>query len=141
MTLLIDAGPVVAGADETDPRYEKVAAIFKNHPGPFIIPAPVTAEIDYLIGERAGEFARLGFIEDLAAVRFSVECLTEADYRVATKVANRYSALRLSLADLSLIVLAERLGTRVIVTFDERDFRAVTPLQGGAFKLLPADLD
>jgi hypothetical protein len=32
------------------------------------------------------------------------------------------------------------LRTRRLVTFDERAFRTVTPLQGGAFTVLPADL-
>jgi predicted nucleic acid-binding protein len=47
--------------------------------------------------------------------------------------------LRLDLADCSLIVLARRFKTRRILSFDERHFRAVAPLQGGAFSLLPAD--
>jgi predicted nucleic acid-binding protein len=35
--------------------------------------------------------------------------------------------------------VAHRYGTNRIVSFDERHFRAVTPLQGGAFTILPAD--
>lgn len=47
--------------------------------------------------------------------------------------------LRLGLADASLIILAARYGTRRVLSFDERAFGAVAPLQGGAFTLLPAD--
>lgn len=54
-------------------------------------------------------------------------------------VEERYADFDLGLADCSLIVLAERLRTTRIATFDERHFRAVTPLQGGAFTLLPGD--
>jgi hypothetical protein len=36
-------------------------------------------------------------------------------------------------------VLARRVRTHRLLTFDERAFRAVTPLQGGTFMLLPAD--
>jgi predicted nucleic acid-binding protein len=50
----------------------------------------------------------------------------------------RYADLDLGLADLSIAVLARKLATRRILTF-ERHFRAVRPLQGGAFTLLPAD--
>jgi hypothetical protein len=32
-----------------------------------------------------------------------------------------------------------RLGTRRILTFDQRHFRAVRPIHGGVFTLLPAD--
>jgi uncharacterized protein len=43
------------------------------------------------------------------------------------------------LADLSVVVLAHRFRTRRLLTFDERDFRAVKPLAGGSFVLLPRD--
>lgn len=33
-----------------------------------------------------------------------------------------------------------RYRTRRLLTFNERDFRAIAPLQGGAFTVLPADL-
>jgi predicted nucleic acid-binding protein len=48
--------------------------------------------------------------------------------------------LKLGLADLAVVIMARRHDTLRILTFDERDFRAVTPLQGGAFQLLPADM-
>jgi hypothetical protein len=35
--------------------------------------------------------------------------------------------------------MADRYGTDRLLTFDERHFRAVTPLAGGAFTILPAD--
>ena len=41
--------------------------------------------------------------------------------------------------DLSVAVVAQKLGTRRILTFDERHFRVVRPLQGGVFELLPSD--
>lgn len=47
--------------------------------------------------------------------------------------------LNLGLADLSVAVIARKLGTRRILIFDERHFRVVRPLQGGVFTLLPAD--
>jgi hypothetical protein len=40
---------------------------------------------------------------------------------------------------LVLVALADRYRTTRIVSFDERHFRAVTPLSGGAFTILPAD--
>jgi uncharacterized protein len=37
------------------------------------------------------------------------------------------------------MALAARLDCTRVATFDERHFRAVAPLQGGAFSVLPAD--
>jgi hypothetical protein len=36
--------------------------------------------------------------------------------------------------------LAHRHRTRRLLTFDERNFRSVSPLYGGSFSLFPADL-
>jgi hypothetical protein len=41
---------------------------------------------------------------------------------------------------IALTVLAHRYNTTRLMRFDERHFRAVTPLGGGSFRLLPADL-
>jgi predicted nucleic acid-binding protein len=105
-----------------------------------VFPAPVTAEVDYLVGQRGGTAARRRFLEDLAAGRFRVEGLTREEHGLALAVHDRYAALDLGLADLSVIVLAHRFGTRRLLTFDDRHFRAVTPLGAGVFTLLPADL-
>jgi predicted nucleic acid-binding protein len=51
----------------------------------------------------------------------------------------QYADLRPGLADLSVVVIAARLRATRILTFDERHFRAIRPLYGDAFTLLPAD--
>jgi predicted nucleic acid-binding protein len=51
----------------------------------------------------------------------------------------RYEDLGLGLADCSLVVLAARHRTERVLSFDERHLRAVEPLHGKAFTLLPAD--
>jgi predicted nucleic acid-binding protein len=43
------------------------------------------------------------------------------------------------LAECALVVIANRYRTDRILSFDERHFRAVTPLGGGAFTILPSD--
>jgi predicted nucleic acid-binding protein len=103
-----------------------------------VLPAPVAAEVDYLLGVRFGHAARRAFLSDLAAWRYDVACLEADDYRVVTELDARYSGLGLGLADCLIAVLAERYGTRRLFSFDERRFRAVAPLQGGSFSLLPA---
>jgi predicted nucleic acid-binding protein len=61
------------------------------------------------------------------------------DYRTVAELDARYADLGLGLADCLILVLAERFGTWRLLSFDERRFRAVVPLQGGSFQLLPAD--
>lgn len=47
--------------------------------------------------------------------------------------------MRIGLADASLVILAARYGTTRLLTFDEKHFRVIRPLQADAFTLLPAD--
>src|SRR5438477_777419 len=58
---------------------------------------------------------------------------------VSIALIGRSSDLRIGLADASLLVLAAKAGPTRLRTLDERHFRAVRPLRGRAFTLLPAD--
>lgn len=139
MTLVVDAAPLIAVADRRDPMASTISAILRDEPGDLIIPAPVTAEVDYLLGRRLGRAARLAFLDDLAAGRFRVACLETDDHGVVAQLERRYDGLDVGLADLSMIVVAERFGTRRLLTFDERHFRALRSLAGTTFTLLPSD--
>ena len=139
MTLLLDAAPLVALADPDEPQRDSILEVLAEERGALVIPAPVTAEIDYLLGQRFGHAARRAFLRDLAAGRFTVASLNREDYATIVELDTRYEDLQLGLADCSLVVLADRFGTHRIVSFDDRHFRAVTPLSGEAFTLLPAD--
>jgi hypothetical protein len=80
LTLLIDAAPLVALADPDEPRRERILEILTEEPEALVIPAPTTAEIDYLLGQRFGHAARRAFLRDLAAGRFVVAGLDREDY-------------------------------------------------------------
>ena len=139
MTLIIDAAPLVALADASEPRRDAILDAIRDEPGSLVIPAPTTAEVDYLLGQRFGGTARRAFIADLAAGRFTVDCLEREDYATLGDLETRYADLELGLADCALIVLAQRHHTTRILSFDERHLRAVVPLDGGTFTLLPTD--
>ncbi len=139
MTLVLDAAPLVALADRADPMQGRVEDALRNEPGDLVIPAPVCAEVDYLLGTRLGRAARVAFLDDLAARRFAVACLEPDDYSVLAGLERKYSDLDVGLADLAVVVLAGRLSTRRLLTFDERHFRVLRSLEGTHFTLLPAD--
>jgi predicted nucleic acid-binding protein len=137
--LLLDAGALYAQADRADPHHSATAELLQADPGPLVASALAIAEADYLILTRLGVEVELLFLQDLAEGTFQVECLTRSELRTAGAVARHYRDLEVGLADASLVVLAERFNTRRLVTFDERAFRTVVPLQGGTFELLPSD--
>jgi uncharacterized protein len=139
LTLLVDAAPIVALADPEEPRRSNILAALQEEPAELVMPAPITAEVDYLLGQRFGQPARRAFLRDVAEGRFSIACLEREDYKKIVDLDVRYADLGLGLADCALIVLAERYRTTRMLSFDERHFRAVTPIGGGAFSILPVD--
>lgn len=139
MTLILDTAPLVALADRQDAMQPRVERILAGEPGDLVVPAPVTAEVDYILGRRLGRRARLAFLADLVAQRFVVASLDVDEHRAVLDLEHRYPDLDAGLADLSVVVIAGRFHTRRVVTFDERHFRALRPVSGGHFALLPAD--
>lgn len=139
MALLVDTGALYAQADADEPRHAAVRAVLEREREALVTTELAVAEADYLILDRLGPEVELAFLEDLASGTYLVECLDRADLRAARDLVARYRDLRIGLADASLVVMADRHATRRILTFDERAFRAVAPLQGGAFTLLPGD--
>jgi len=139
VTVIVDAAPLVALGDSNDRLSPTVEHLLKTIDGPLVIPALVTAEVDYLLGQRLGRGAQRRFLADLAAGRFTVAGLESDDYTTVQEIDARHADLELGLADCSIVVLAHRYQTTRIVSFDERHFRVVRPLQGKAFTILPAD--
>jgi predicted nucleic acid-binding protein len=97
--------------------------------------AAILAEVDYLAATRLGEKVARAFAEDLSSGVFRVEGLAPRDLTEAWALMKRYPRLPLGLVDAIVMVHAERLKARAIVTLDLRHFRAVK-LKGNP-KLLP----
>jgi len=99
----------------------------------------VLAEIDHLLTTRDTPPTVEAFYAEVRAGSLGVEWWPKLEVEAA-EIADRYSEIGLGLADASLVSLAGHLETVRIATFDERHFRAVKPLAGGAsFQLFPAD--
>jgi uncharacterized protein len=130
-------GRARAGANAIDPLNGTVRRVLAAESGPLILPAPVTAEADFMLRKLGGAMAARRLLSDIADRLFRVEALARDEHGLALRLHDRYKDL--DIADLSVMVLARRFGTRRVLTFDERHFRAVQPLHGGWFVLLPAD--
>lgn len=54
MALIIDTGVRYASLDRTDDGYDASRALIEAAREPLVLPAPVLAEIDYLVHDRMG---------------------------------------------------------------------------------------
>jgi hypothetical protein len=137
--LIVDTGPILAQlrpAEKLAVASARALAADRSTP---IMPLPVAAELDYMLTARGGASANRSLLRDLAAARFIVPGLEPEDFRTIQALDERYRHLNVGLTDLSIVVLAARFRTTRLLTFDQRHFRVIRPIQGGTFTLLPFD--
>ncbi len=137
--LVVDAGALIAASHHRDRDHHAVREVVERHVGPIVTTQMVLAEADHILMTRGGVAIELAFLADVVAGAYRAEGLSDDELARAVDVVARYRDLEVGLADASLVVLAARYRTRTILTLDERCFRAMTPLTGGTFHLLPAD--
>jgi predicted nucleic acid-binding protein len=140
--ILCDTSGLLAAYDEEEPDGAAVREVLEAETGALVVSPFVLAELDYLLLSKAGVSAELTLLDDLASGVYQVAAFTSQDATRVAKLARQHSALELGIADAHTMILTapERYGTRKILTFDQKHFRAVKPPQGGVFTLLPADL-
>ena len=137
--ILLDTSGVLAVLDATESRHSRAIAVLHEDPGPFPLSPIVLAELDYMVTQRLGTLERSALLTDIELGVYKLAPFDTEDVRRAREVIDRYADLRLSLADASIAVLAERHDCHDVLTLDERDFRAMRGPGGRPFRILPAD--
>jgi hypothetical protein len=132
---IVDAGPLYAVADDDDQDHVAARATLERGDLRLVIPALVIAQATYFVGRRLGAAAEARFIDGLGEM--DVEAPTTEDFARMAELVAQYSDFPLGGTDASLIALAERLDTDVVVTLDRRHFGAVTPRHCQVFTILP----
>ncbi len=135
MLAVVDTGPLYAVADQSDADHARSLAILQRREFDLVIPAMAVAEVCYLLGERLGPTAEAGFLRGLG--RFDVQAPHPDDWARIGDLVQQYANFPLGGVDASVVALAERLETDLLVTLDERHFAAVRPRHCAAFRLLP----
>lgn len=102
-----------------------------------IVPAPIVAEVGYLLARYAGARVEADFLRSLAEGDFSTMELVSEDYGRMADLVTRYSDLPLGTSDAAVIALAERLDVLEVATLDLRHFTVVRPRHVKALTLLP----
>lgn len=136
---IVDTGPLYAAVDRDDEDHHRSLAVLARRGLRLIIPALVVAEACYLIGTRLGARVEARFVATLAD--FDVRSPEPDDWHRISGLVKQYADFPLGSVDASVIALAERLQTRLIITLDRRHFAAVRDPAGQPFQLLPSDGD
>ncbi|MBF6359415.1 PIN domain-containing protein [Nocardia farcinica] len=129
---IADTSALIAAYDNAAAQQEKVRTLLASSVA--VVSPLVLDEVDHLLVARFGKDRRVAdlVLDDLLTSAeegaILVSPVDHHDLRVAQRLINQFGGLRLDLADAVNVVLAERYLTNVIVTLDERDFRALAPL-------------
>jgi uncharacterized protein len=137
--ILLDTSGLFAALNPDQPDHDAARAALERESPPRVLSPFVLAELDYLTASRGGARPELALLAEVSAGTYRLASFDADDVAQAAEVIRRYLDLGIGLADASIVVLAGRLDTRRILTLDERHFRALSPLDGGHFTLLPAD--
>ena len=135
MIAIVDSGPLYATVDADDDEHARCLEVLQRPDLQLVIPALVVAEVTCLVGRRLGPEVEARFLAGLATLE--VEAPSGDDWLAIAALVKRYGDLPLGGTDASVGVLADHLGTDVIVTLDRRHFGSIRSGQGKAYRLLP----
>jgi predicted nucleic acid-binding protein len=137
--IILDTSGLLSAIDASQRHHAACAEILAEATRPLVLSPFVLAELDSLLATQVDGQAQLALVDEVARGVYRLESFSAHDVAVAGDVMRRYANLAIGLADASIVVLAQRHGTRDVLTLDERHFRAVRAADGRRFRLLPAD--
>jgi predicted nucleic acid-binding protein len=136
--ILLDTSGLLAALDSAQRAHAEAAASLSSAAPPLLLSPFVLAELDYLLAARVWQPARMSLLGEVERGAFQLQPFSTSDVGAALAVIKRYGDLGVSLADASIVVLADRARVQDVLTLDERHFRVLTT-SGKPFRLLPAD--
>ena len=135
MLAVVDTGPLYAAIDSDDADHERCVRILSSPGIRLVVPAMVVAETTYLVSTRLGAKVEAAFLRGLGEI--DVEGPALEDWPRMAELVEEYADFPLGGTDASVLALAERLGTDIVITLDRRHFEAVRPRHVEALQLLP----
>lgn len=126
--ILVDTGPLVALFDRKDAAHDRCARVLKNLEEPLKTTIPVLTEAFHMLGPGSAQSDRL---RDFVVRRgLSLWFFNDGSLNRAFELMELYADHPMDLADASLVVAAEALGTRKVFTVDRRDFETYRVRRG-----------
>jgi len=138
--IVCDTGPLVAAADRDDRHNRTCTDLLTGlHLArrTILVPAPVVAEVGYLMARTGGTRIEAAFLRSIAQQTVTIVDLELTDYERMADLVETYADFPLGTTDAAVIAVAERLGVTEIATLDRRHFHAVRPRHAEAFTIVP----
>jgi predicted nucleic acid-binding protein len=134
-TFLIDTGPLVAYLDSGDPAHAQVVPHLDHFTGSLATTSAVITEaMHFVSADPAGARLLAEFVGASGLEIYDLCRPPELDAAVA--LMEKYADTPMDFADATLVLLAEALDLRDILTLDRRGFSAFRTRPGKAFRLV-----
>jgi predicted nucleic acid-binding protein len=122
--IIADTGFFLALANARDDHHAAAKRALDGLSEPLVTTWPVITETCHLLAHRINAQATETFMARAAQGAFEIVDLTAAHLPRIVELMRRYRQLPMDLADASLVILAEHLGSGRILSTDRRDFGA-----------------
>ena len=132
---IVDSGPLIASVNRAEPQFARSVAALSAPGIRLVLPAMVAAEATYMVERANGPRAEAMFLRGLRVLE--VIAPEPDDWERIAELVDRYADFPLGGTDASIVALAERLNTDLIITLDRRHFAAIRPRHCAAFRILP----
>lgn len=137
--VLVDTGPLVAVLNRKDQYHELCSETLKFIQPPLLTTWSVLTEVAWLLRDQPKGLQRL--YAGVESVFFRIVPLDETALTEIASIQKRFSTLKPQLADMTLLLLAEREKWNTIFTLDRRDFSVMQKKTRPKLNLLPETLD
>jgi predicted nucleic acid-binding protein len=122
--ILTDTGFWLALANSRDRHHAQAKRALSALDEPLVTTWPVMTETCHLLVARLGERSARAFVDSAAKGAFEIFDLSRDHLPRIAELMQKYAKLPMDLADASLVILAEQIGTGRILSTDGRDFGA-----------------
>ena len=122
--IIADTGFFLALANARDEHHEAAKRALAAVLEPLVTTWPVMTETCHLVANRLSAQAAETFMASAARGAFEIFDLQAAHLPRVVELMRKYRQLPMDLADASLVILAEHLGSGRILSTDRRDFGA-----------------
>ena len=115
-SILIDAGPIIALFDGSDRYHQTIITFLKKESCQLVSTWPAVTKASHMLNfDNNAQFSMLEWIKRGGMVMYTIEA---KDIQRIINLTQKYNDVPMDLADASLVVAAETLGIREILTID-----------------------
>jgi len=132
---LVDTGPLVAYLDAAEPTHERVAEVLDGFSGRLVTTGAVITEAMHLVSDAPRGPRLLADLIGASGMQVFDLC-RPPELREAVGLMERYSDTPMDFADATLVLLAEGLGVRDVLTLDRRGFSTYRTRRRRGFRLV-----